>query len=73
VNEENSSGTDSEEDEEGSDVHKLAQIKHALERLHQPVTIISRGQYEWDMKWEEVVYQRVLDKGPAPENILQPL
>jgi hypothetical protein len=41
-----SSGTDSEEDEEDSDDHKLAKIRHALGNLSQTVQVIINGRYE---------------------------
>jgi hypothetical protein len=66
-------GTDSEEDEEGSDVHKLGKIRQAMVNLHQTLTIMLKGQYEWDGKWKEVVYQREVLGGKPPENILQHL
>jgi hypothetical protein len=71
--EETSSGTNSEDDEEGSDVHKMAKINHALNTLKQPVTIILRGQYEWQESWEEVVYEDVVSGGVMPEDIAGPL
>jgi hypothetical protein len=42
---EQSSGTDSEEDIEGSDDHKLAKIKHAIEGTKQPVQVILNRRY----------------------------
>jgi hypothetical protein len=68
-----SSGTDSEEDEEGSDIHKLAKIKHALEGLSQPVQIIPKGRHEWEGTWEEVSYCRTYLERIVPEDILEPL
>jgi hypothetical protein len=65
--------TDSEEDEEGSDVHKLAKIKHALVELSQPVQIILKGRYEWEGTWEEVSYCRTYLERTISEDILEPL
>jgi hypothetical protein len=68
-----SSGTDSEEDEEGSDFHKLGQIRHEIEHLKQPVTIILKGRYELENDWEEVTYQRNMLERIAPVNMMEPL
>jgi hypothetical protein len=53
-----SSGTDSEEDIEGSDDHKLAKIKHAIEGTKQPIQVILNGRYAWGDGWESVSYCR---------------
>jgi hypothetical protein len=53
-----SSGTDSEDDIEGSDDHKLAQMRHAIEGTKQPVQIILNGRYRWGDGWESVSYCR---------------
>jgi hypothetical protein len=68
-----SSGTDSEEDEEGSDLHKQAKTRHAIDHLKQPVTIMLKGRYEWNNGWEEVIYQRNMLDRIAPEDIIEPL
>jgi uncharacterized protein YhaN len=64
------SGTNSKDDTEGEDTHKLAQIRHALVTLKQPVTAILKGQYEYDSTWEEVVFQTELRNVEIPEDIL---
>jgi hypothetical protein len=66
-----SSGTDSDDDEEGSDIHKLAKVRHAFENLQRPVTVILKGRYEWDNGWEEVTYHRILIERTAPEDMIE--
>jgi hypothetical protein len=58
-----SSATDSEDDSEGSDEHKLAKIMHA----------ILQGRYPWNQDWEEVSYCRTFIERKVPEDILEPL
>jgi hypothetical protein len=72
-----SSETDSDEDEEGQDEHKMAQIRHAC-HLGQPVAVILKGQYEFQHepnKWrlEKVRFQQYFQPRTEPEHILQPL
>jgi hypothetical protein len=67
-----SSGTDSEEDEEGSAVHKLAKIKHAIADLSQPVQVILNGRYQWEQGWENVSYCRLFKEPKVQEDILEP-
>jgi hypothetical protein len=66
--EETSLGTDSEDEEEGSDIHKMAKIRHALVTLRQPMTITLKEQYEWNGRWEEVVYRRLVRMNIYAEN-----
>jgi hypothetical protein len=74
--ESDSSGTDGQEDVEGSGFHKLAKrsvsIRHAIDNLKQPVTVMLKGRYEWDGGWEEVVYQRNMLERTAPEDMIEP-
>jgi hypothetical protein len=69
---EGSSGIDSEDDEEGDDTHKLAKIKHAV-TLNQPLTVVLKGQYEWDNRCEEVPFQQTYNGVEAPTHISEPL
>jgi hypothetical protein len=64
---------DSEEDGEGSDFHKPSQIRHAIDHLKQPVTVILKARYEWQNEWEEMTYQRNMLERIAPENMMEPL
>jgi hypothetical protein len=71
------SETDSSEDEEGQDAHKLAKIRHVI-HLGQPVTVILKGQYEFGLidqvlRLEEAQFQQVYTGVSAPENIMQPV
>jgi hypothetical protein len=74
VAEETSAGTDSEDDEEGSDIHKMTKIRHALVTLRRPMTITLTGQYEWNGSWEGVLYQRfVRGADKMPDEIMGPV
>jgi hypothetical protein len=68
-----SSETDSEEAEEGSDDHKLARIKHAIIGTSQPIQGILNGQCEWEQGWENVSYCGTYKERKIPEDILEPL
>jgi hypothetical protein len=68
-----SSGTDSEEDEENSDDNKLAKIKHAISDVNQPVQVILNGRYQWEQGWESVSYCRTFNERKVLEDILEPL
>jgi hypothetical protein len=68
-----SSATDSEEDSEDSDTHKLAKIKHAIADLSQPVQVILNGRYLWQQNWEEVSYCRTFVERKVSKDILEPL
>jgi hypothetical protein len=57
-----SSETDSEDDADGSDDHKLAKIQHAI-NIGQPITVILDGQCECNDEygnflWQEVQFQQ---------------
>jgi hypothetical protein len=73
VDEEPSSGTDSEEDVEGSDDHKLAKIRHAITGTNQPVQVILNGRYRWGDGWDNVSYCRAFKERKVSEDILEPL
>jgi hypothetical protein len=66
-----SCATDSSEDKEGEDTHKLCQIAQAIHK-GQPVTISIRGQFQGYQKDSEVLFQRD-HKGAAPTDILDPM
>lgn len=68
-----SSVTDSDEDEEGSDDHKLAKIRHAIAGTSQPIQVVLNGRYEWEQGWESVSYCRTYRERKIPEDILEPL
>jgi hypothetical protein len=65
-----SSGTDSEEDIEGFDDHKLAQLRHAIEGTKQPVQIILNGRYRWGVGWAGVGYCRTFKERTVYPGIL---
>jgi hypothetical protein len=65
-----SSGTDGNEDEEGSDEHKLTRIRHAITGTSQPIQVILNGSYQWGQGWEEVSYCRTFKQRKIPEDIL---
>jgi hypothetical protein len=65
-----SSGTDSEEDVEGSDDHKLAQLRHAIEGTKQPVQVILNGRYRWGDGWKSVSYCRAFKERTAYPEIM---
>jgi hypothetical protein len=66
-----SSGTDSEEDLDGSDDHKLDQIRHAIEGTKQPVQVILNGRYRWGDGWESVSYCRTFKERTAFPEIME--
>jgi hypothetical protein len=65
------SGTDSDEDEVGSDVHKLAKLQHAV-HLGQPITVVLKGEYEWKC-WHEVQVHEHYQGVAAQLDIMHPL
>jgi hypothetical protein len=64
------SGTDSEDDEEGQDDHKLQKIQRAI-MLWQPVAVVITVQYEWNGRCEKVPFQGIIHSTEASENIIQ--
>jgi hypothetical protein len=66
------SDTDSIEDEDNEDTHKLRKIAHAATR-GQPLTGEISGDYLWGCGFEEVVFAKECDGTPAPSHILKPL
>jgi hypothetical protein len=64
------SGTDSEEDSESSDDHKLAKIKHAITGTSQPIQVILNGRYSWGDGWDNVSYCRTFKERAVFEDIL---
>jgi hypothetical protein len=60
---------DSDEDLENDDTDKLRQISHAA-RLGQLVTVVIRGDYQFDGCEEEVLFQKEFIGWPAPVHIL---
>jgi hypothetical protein len=66
-----SSGTDSDEDVEGSDDHKLAQLKHAIEGTKQPVQVILNGRYRWGDGWDSVSHRRAFKERTAYPEIME--
>jgi hypothetical protein len=63
-----SCATDSGEDEEGTDAHKLVQIAQAIHKA-QPVTVANRGQFKgFQGEQVEIVFQRD-HVDPAPDDL----
>jgi hypothetical protein len=49
----------------------MSKIRHSLEELKQPVTVVLKGCYEWENGWEEVAYHRVMIERKTPEDMME--